>query len=198
MAKTFDGKRVSDPWWHILTCARNDGVQFRLNSGRRMMVEQWWLYRHQPPTAAYPSRNAPHIWTGRANHALDVDTYYGAGAAGLARWLRGKGLHPVFNVPGETWHMWQDNEAELEQVAARLRQPRTLRRGMRGDDVRRLQVLLRGTGHYDRKRVGNWFGPGVRSALTRFQRGKGIKPDGVYGPTTRRLLERAHDRKQDD
>lgn len=53
----------------------------------------------------------------------------------------------------------------------------TLRRGMSGDLTRRLQVKLRITAD------GN-FGPNTEAAVRRFQRDKGMVPDGIVGPKT--------------
>ncbi len=100
----FDGKRVSAQWYAVLTAARHDGVDFRLNSGRRTLAEQAYLYNHQPPLAAFPNPRAPHIRTGRIDHAIDVQSSDG-GAQRLAHWMRRHGLPANFTVRGEPWHI---------------------------------------------------------------------------------------------
>lgn len=111
---TFDGKRVSSEWKIVLTAAREDGVHFDLNSGQRTFSEQRALYnnyqRYGRPIAAYPSHTAPHIRTGRIDHALDVndeDLYNGTrgGADNLIRWARSKGATLRRTVRGEPWHL---------------------------------------------------------------------------------------------
>lgn len=120
----FDGHRVSTAWDHTLTHAQRMGVQFTLNSGRRTMREQWFLWRHrgQPGYAklvAFPSPNAPHIRIGRQAHSLDVDTG-GGGETHLQRFLLNEGLHPVNDVQGEPWHLTV-GERELRRYAKRVR-----------------------------------------------------------------------------
>jgi peptidoglycan hydrolase-like protein with peptidoglycan-binding domain len=54
---------------------------------------------------------------------------------------------------------------------------RTLRQGMRGDDVRTLQTRL-GIG------VDGIFGSGTKTAVIAYQRANGLDPDGVVGKNT--------------
>ena len=130
----FDGKRVSRRWHRVLTAARRDGVKFTLTSGRRTMREQRALYqqnmagpgRPRPgrPLTAYPNPNAPHIRTGRQNHAIDVNALDG-GETRLQRWLERHGARPTNPVPGEAWHL-ELTGPDLARLARRLR-----RRGRR-------------------------------------------------------------------
>lgn len=111
----FAKVRVSGRWNTVLRRARRAGVRFRVNDGHRTMREQWRLFRQNMirpgvpkpghPMTAVPSPFAPHIRTGRAAHALDVDEFHGDGSAGLAEWLRKHGAHPTFPVRGEPWHL---------------------------------------------------------------------------------------------
>lgn len=121
----FRGKRVSKAHWIVLTAAAAARVAFVLNSGRRLMAEQWQLYRHPPvgtPLVAYPAPNAPHIKQGSAAHATDVGTG-GNGAVKLAVFYRGHGVSVTFNVPGEPWHSIPISEGQLLAAAQRLSDP---------------------------------------------------------------------------
>ena len=60
---------------------------------------------------------------------------------------------------------------------------RTLRRGVSGEDVRRLQELLRAAG-YDPGTVDGNFGARTHAAVVAFQRAQGLDPDGAVGPKT--------------
>ena len=86
--------RVSDEWHVVLTRARRDGVAFTVTDGHRTFAEQQQRFdvflRVGRPRAARPSPSAPHIRTGRPDHALDVDSLDG-GAGRLAAWLRRQG-----------------------------------------------------------------------------------------------------------
>ena len=114
----FAKVRVSGRWNVVLRRARKAGVRFRVNSGHRTMREQMrlfrqnmqfvggrWVPRPGKPLTAFPNPFAPHIRSGRAAHALDVDMFYGDGVQGLVAWLRKHGAHPKFTVPGEGWHI---------------------------------------------------------------------------------------------
>lgn len=113
MAYRIDGRRVSKPWYLVLSHYRRQGGDFRLNSGRRTLSEQWRLYRAYKAggtLAAYPNPAAPHIRFGRANHALDIDQF--VGQTGRSRqpdrfigWLKRHGVRATRPVPGEPWHV---------------------------------------------------------------------------------------------
>ena len=60
---------------------------------------------------------------------------------------------------------------------------RTLRWGMAGDDVARLQQALQSLGYYAGA-VDGRFGVQTRSAVMAFQRARGLPVDGVAGPVT--------------
>lgn len=103
----FDGKSVSAEWYAVLSAARADGVGFHLNSGRRTLEEQAYLYQlylRGGNLAARPLPNAPHIRVGRVDHAIDVESTDG-GANRLASWMRKHGLAANFTVAREPWHI---------------------------------------------------------------------------------------------
>ena len=70
-----------------------------------------------------------------------------------------------------------------------------LRQGARGNDVVALQTELAKlgfTGAYGRAFAADGaFGPGTRAAVETFQRTHGLKPDGLAGPETLRVLHEA-------
>jgi hypothetical protein len=122
----FDGKPVSRDWDFTLTHARRMGVHFRLDSGRRTMADQWRLVREKgvwspsnPHGAARPTPWAPHIRVGLQAHSIDVNSLDG-GENRLQRFLEREGLHPVNDVPGESWHMTV-GERELRAYAKWVR-----------------------------------------------------------------------------
>src|ERR1700754_3758512 len=179
MSRSFDGQRVSDDWYQALSAARRDGIAFRLNSGQRTLAEQQRLYDLYRAgignLAAVPSATAPHIRSGRQDHALDVDTAAGAGIGALRSWLREHGLPTSLTVPGEPWHLEADSAGDLHAAAVRLAKPltvldrlraRPLRRGAKAADVRAVQVYLHRGGWFDGRpaqRIGT-FGPALEEA----------------------------------
>lgn len=72
---------------------------------------------------------------------------------------------------------------------------RTLKFGMKGDDVKALQKFLNSQGFpvskagpgSSGKETGT-FSAKTKAALARYQKSKGVKPDGVLGPKTRALM----------
>jgi hypothetical protein len=68
--------------------------------------------------------------------------------------------------------------------------PRTLRRGMQGEDVRGLQTLLIGAGHLDPGSADGIFGPSTEAAVMSLQAELGLEPDGVVGPQTHGAIAR--------
>jgi hypothetical protein len=124
----FDGRPVSEHWAAVLPAARAAGVRFTLNSGHRTFAQQAALraayerYRSGrgpwAPLAARPAHSAPHIRTGRQDHAIDV-RYDEGGARRLAAWLRSKGCRVAFTVAGEPWHM-EVPAADLARLARAL------------------------------------------------------------------------------
>ncbi|MFB6608738.1 caspase family protein [Agromyces sp. NPDC056379] len=67
---------------------------------------------------------------------------------------------------------------------------RTLRRGSKGEDVRRLQELLTEAG-FDPGPADGDFGHRTHSAVVAFQRSAGLVPDGAAGPLTIAALTEA-------
>ena len=59
----------------------------------------------------------------------------------------------------------------------------TLQIGSRGDDVRRLQELLKGQGYYSRPVTGA-FGANTYAAVVKFQEAHGLPANGVVGTAT--------------
>ena len=64
---------------------------------------------------------------------------------------------------------------------------RTMRSGLRGNDVRELQTLL--NGHGAGLTVDGDFGRGTEAAVKNFQRANGLSADGVVGPATLKVLQ---------
>lgn len=64
---------------------------------------------------------------------------------------------------------------------------RALRRGLKGNDVRDLQLALKKLGHYNIA-VDSSFGPGTLNAVKSFQRAQKISVDGSVGPATVRSI----------
>lgn len=79
-----------------------------------------------------------------------------------------------------------DNGTTPQQVQTR----RTLKKGMKGDDVKLIQTIL----IKERYDCGKWgadgdFGSSTESALKQFQLEKGLVPDGICGKKTWAMLE---------
>ena len=81
-----------------------------------------------------------------------------------------------------------------EEVNKRLKEGedvlnRTLKHGMKGEDVGIVQKLLKNLGYYNGP-IDNSFGPGqgFLNAVKAFQQDNGLEPDGSIGPKTRDVI----------
>jgi N-acetylmuramoyl-L-alanine amidase len=195
----FEGKRVSPPWFRLLSRARAAGVGFSLTDGRRTMSEQAVLYarylRNGWPIAAVPNPNAPHIRAGRDNHAVDVN-----GSQALINFARGLGITLSRTVAGESWHLevtggWE----KMKQLGAVFKKRGdTLVQGDRGPGVAVLRTLLFYKGFWPFKERGGKakIGPLTVRQIKAFQRSRNLVADGVVGPKTWAALEKRNPAKR--
>lgn len=187
----IDNEKVSWEWSVLLHDIRFDHhVVFRVNEGHRTWARQLWFWLHQPPVAAKPSPNAPHIRTGRFWHAIDFHN-----AEGVRKAAHDLGVTLVRTVRGEEWHL-EANAAELGAYAERHKADPVIRpyymkpfRPNNKDAVLRLQKLLRGL--HMTTVVNGKYGKWTRKAVRQFQGKHGMKIDGVVGPATWRALRKA-------
>jgi hypothetical protein len=165
--------RVSAQWFTVLDAARKAGVAFLVTDGHRTMAEQqdrWNTFQHGGAKAAFPSPTAPHIRTGRPDHAIDVDSL-GGGAGRLAAWLRRHDAHATFPILDEPWHIEVPRD-DLVRLAEQFSDPLAGFPAKERNWIRTYDALVR------RKRAGQDppDGPTRRSELRRLmtQRRKAI------------------------
>lgn len=183
-----DRERVSAQWAVVLKDARKK-IWFDINEGHRTFARQQqlvnqlgvWSYSNQTG-AALPSHTAPHIRTGRIDHAIDADN-----AAGLVVQLRRMGIRATQPVPGEPWHI-EAPTSDLVRYYEKHKGLPTLRRGDRGPAVKRLRKRLRRAGYGVSKTGG--FGKNLTAVVKKFQREQSLKDDGIVGPATWRRLKK--------
>lgn len=190
----FKQARVSRSHKTLLDEAERRGILNSINQGKRTLAEQAVFYanylRNGWPKAAKPTPAAPHIKFCREAHALDIDD--GVVDRVAAMYVE-FGVPVAFNVPGEPWHMDTLDEQKLVHAAASLRGEKgilaTIRPGMLHADVLYARSLLRRGGYMapGRNRVRR-YGVEMATACRRCQRDKGLKPDGVIGPATWKIL----------
>lgn len=211
MAKFILDTRLSADHYVLCTEAIRCGIirPDDLNEGRRTIPEQWAFYRNQPPLAAFPQPNAPHIWLGRNNHAIDSNSWNGA-AQRLAHFYEAKGVHVVFNVPGENWHFQPTSGTQLKNAANRIRRERDRQVSVFGETEPRigffkfqLHFIKDRDTHKtyfkpgEKKPEGGWgdhFSEDLRAAVKKFQRDHHLGDDGKIGPATDRKIDRAYSR----
>jgi hypothetical protein len=219
MSKFILDTRLGEAHYIVCTEAirRNIIEPEDLNEGRRTKAEQLafvaqkGIWSPSNPTGAAPySKNAPHIWFGRPNHAIDANV---PAVNRLAAFYRSLGIPVAFNVPGEPWHMAVLSATALLRAAAKIklerrrRDKRELHRGERSNEVKWLKHQLHYINDPDTlhpyfargrsKPQGGWgnvFDEDLEGAVKRFQRDRGMRPDGVVGPKTERAIDRAYNR----
>lgn len=178
-----------------------------LNEGRRTMTEQWFFWNHQPPKAAFPNPNAPHIWAGRENHAIDCNSFNGA-ARRLANFYESLGIDVAFNVPGENWHFQPLSAAQLHAAADKIRRERDRQTSHKGEREHRVKFFkhqlhfvidpdtMKAYYHPGRpKPKDGWtdlFNKDLEAAVKKFQADHKLKPDGIIGPQTNRKIDQAY------
>ncbi|MFC0189695.1 peptidoglycan-binding protein [Fictibacillus aquaticus] len=72
----------------------------------------------------------------------------------------------------------------------------TLRQGTWDSDVYELQAKLKALGYFDYKATTGYYGSVTKDAVTKFQRAKGIKVDGIAGPQTFSALKNSSFQKR--
>jgi peptidoglycan hydrolase-like protein with peptidoglycan-binding domain len=197
---TFQGHRVSYPWFIVLTEA-DKSIDFKLNSGQRTMAEQQALVnrlgvynsRTNPHGAAIPNPNAPHIKAGHENHAIDVDSWNN-GENKLQVWALAHGLDLENNVSTEAWHMDPIHEQQLVDLARKIIAERYITLGSKGLKQLGLKKNLRKLGYLKGFHLGPFGKPAV-AALKHFQRDHKLVADGVAGPLTLEAIKAALRRK---
>lgn len=208
MSKYILDTRLSEDHYVICSEAIRRGIiePDDLNEGRRTMGEQWAFYRNQPPLAAFPSRNAPHIWLLRNYHAIDSNSFNGA-ARRLANFYRSLGIQVVFNVPGEDWHFQPTSAIQLKRAADKIRRQRADERVLaKGEKDKKVKFFkhqlhyIRNAGHkaYYRdgqpmpEKAGEWFNDDLHRAVRKFQEDHELKADGKIGPKTDAKIDKVY------
>lgn len=111
-----DHERVSGVWLVLLwDITHHDHVHYNVNEGHRTMARQAELVREKglwspsnPTGAAAPSPTAPHIRSGRFDHANDFDN-----AEGVRQAAHHRGVTINFPLAREPWHGDPDHDELL-------------------------------------------------------------------------------------
>lgn len=196
---TIDGEKVSEQWFALLHDIRFiDKVAFHVNEGHRTLARQAYfyaLYRSgKGPIAAVPGPNAPHIRSGRFDHAIDFNNAEGVKEAAAKRGvtLTRTVLNPDGSVR-EEWHL-EANATELQSYFTNHHyptiQPFYVRPFVANDkvSVKHAQRLLRHKG-FATVKVNGKYDLASRKAVGRFQHAHKLKVDRVISAATWRALQ---------
>lgn len=88
-------------------------------------------------------------------------------------------------------YIWKANNTKAEKSSTTVSTAKTLRKGESGNEVKKLQKKLQELGYYNGTTDGK-YGSGTEKAVKAFQKAKGLKADGVAGPTTLQAVNRAN------
>lgn len=134
------------------------------------------------------------VFTGTESKKPHIGTYDGDGFVIEAQGTNaGVVKSPVTLKKWTYWGLYKDLEydgAPAEEPDEPAAGYPTLRKGSKGEDVKRLQELLIGMG-YD---LGSWgadgdYGKATEAAVRKFQQEHGLTADGIAGPKTWAALE---------
>src|SRR5687767_820657 len=103
----YQGEEVSREIYAVIMAYEADtGRALSINEGHRTWARQAYFYAlykaGKGALAARPSHDAPHILTGRANHAIDADSHQWDH---FSAWCRRVGLIISRPVEDEAW-LW--------------------------------------------------------------------------------------------
>lgn len=108
-------------------------------------------------------------------------------------------------IPGTSFTHWArlaidyDAPAEEQNAPAEPEKRRTLRRGMKGEDVKLLQQQLAGLGYeLGASGADGVFGQATKAAVERFQRDRALSADGVVGAATWAALDAAQPGEEEE
>ena len=83
--------------------------------------------------------------------------------------------------------LWGDLSALVNKVPGASKNRSTLSYGVKGEEVKRLQLSLKQAGFFVGPATG-YFGKKTKQAVLKFQRSRGLSADGIVGIQTRRAL----------
>lgn len=104
-----------------------------------------------------------------------------------------RGIASNHGDPGHLWKglgMGYTMDTFREDVKAKMMDANNLRPGDKGENVLRMQRILKLLGHYDGELDGS-YGPKTTEAVKAFQNAVGLVPDGVAAPKTMEALRKA-------
>lgn len=188
---TTGPERVSLPWWVVLKDMDAQHVDIHVNEGHRTLERQAELVREKglwslsnQTGAAAPSANAPHIRTGRIDHALDL----GSDTRTAIRALYARGIHAQAPIVREPWHI-EANPDDLRRYYNRFTNYYEPKKAP-GDVVRVVKAHLRRHGYKGLKMDGKQ-GLVYRMALGRFRHKHGLGRSSTLTPLTWEYLRNA-------
>lgn len=118
-----------------------------------------------------------------------VDEKFGSGMLAAVKAFQRKNSLTVDGVVGPTTlkTLFSDSALDADDavppVEEEIEEGRTLAKGMKGEDVKAVQVRLTALGYYEGKLDGI-YGNGTRESVRLFQARNGLKVDGKVGPRT--------------
>lgn len=183
-----DREMVSREWAEFLHAAHDAGWRGNCNEGHRTLARQaffWANYLRGGTLAARPSPFAPHIRTGRIDHAIDVTD-----SQALIDYGAKVGVPLRRTVRGEVWHL-ETTARALVSFANRHDAFPVLRKGVvNRRAVRELQVLLKAVGSRGFL-VNGRYDLATRRAVRRWQGKHGMVANGIVTPHVWARLRKA-------
>ncbi|ARI79112.1 hypothetical protein HM131_04580 [Halobacillus mangrovi] len=197
-------ERVAEKAAQLISMAYMEGIFVQISSGYRSLEEQARLYGKGRPSYSWNGRNygqsgniVTYAKPGESIHnkGRAIDFFLVSKDGRTALWKVDKNWYRVGAIGKSLGFTWGGDWKSFKdyphlELAPESSSSTVLKRGDRGEEVKKLQRQLKELGYsLGGYGVDGSFGKITASSVRDFQKDAGIKVDGIAGPITRKILD---------